>query len=75
MFVKAVKDRQEEDLKRFYMPTNTDFGMDRPEDYGTLTYIDDQGVTMTKKSFQKKVPMLKCTKLFMIVFAWGNLNL
>ncbi|WP_032460777.1 Gfo/Idh/MocA family protein, partial [Streptococcus pyogenes] len=37
MFVKAVKDRQEEDLKRFYMPTNTDFGMDRPEDYGTLT--------------------------------------
>ena len=43
MFVKETKDRQEEDLKKFYMPTNEDFGMDRPEHYGTLTYIDDEG--------------------------------
>ncbi|MGT2932683.1 Gfo/Idh/MocA family oxidoreductase [Streptococcus catagoni] len=43
MFVKETKDRQEEDLKRFYMPNNSDFGIDRPEHYGTLTYMDDQG--------------------------------
>lgn len=54
MFVKAVKDRQEEDLKRFYMPTNTDFGMDRPEDYGTLTYIDDQGGYHDEKVISEK---------------------
>ncbi|MGT2928864.1 Gfo/Idh/MocA family oxidoreductase [Streptococcus dentasini] len=43
MFVKEGKDRQEEDLKHFYMPTNSDFGLDRPEDYGRLTYLDDVG--------------------------------
>ncbi|MDQ0222154.1 Gfo/Idh/MocA family oxidoreductase [Streptococcus moroccensis] len=43
VFVKESKDRQEADLKRFYMPTNPDFGLDFPEHYGTLTYIDDQG--------------------------------
>lgn len=43
MFVKETKDKQEADLKKFYMPTNEDFGLDNPEDYGVLTYIDDEG--------------------------------
>ena len=42
-FVKQGKDRQEYHLKQFYMPTNPDFGLDRPEDYGTITYVDDSG--------------------------------
>lgn len=43
MFVKQTKDRQEEHLKVFYMPTHEDFGMDLPEHYGTLTYFDEKG--------------------------------
>lgn len=43
VFVKAKKDRQEEHLKLFYLPNHADFGCDRPEDYGTLTYLDEQG--------------------------------
>ena len=43
MFVKESKDKQEEDLKRFYMPNHDDFGMDLPQDYGTLIYYDEQG--------------------------------
>lgn len=43
MFIKEKKDRQEEHLKHFYMPDNPDFGLDLPEDYGTLTYIDSKG--------------------------------
>lgn len=43
MFVKETKDRQEEHLKMFYMLDHDDFGVDQPEQYGTLTYIDDQG--------------------------------
>ncbi len=43
MFVKADKDRQEYDLKHFYMPDHADFGIDQPENYGTLTYVDDAG--------------------------------
>lgn len=43
MFVKTDKDRQEADLKRFYMPNHADFGVDQPENYGTLTYMDDAG--------------------------------
>ncbi|MFT8878972.1 MAG: Gfo/Idh/MocA family oxidoreductase [Oenococcus sp.] len=43
VFVKQEKDRQEVDLKHFYMPDHADFGIDRPEDYGTLTYLDDAG--------------------------------
>ena len=42
-FVKETKDRQEEHLKLFYMPTNDDFGLDLPEHYGTLYYMDDNG--------------------------------
>lgn len=43
MFVKQTKDRQEEHLKMFYMPNNKDFGIDQPEHYGTLTYMDEDG--------------------------------
>lgn len=43
MFVKESKDRQEDDLKKFYLPNNEDFGIDLPEHYGTLTYVDDKG--------------------------------
>ncbi|RRK10080.1 NAD(P)-dependent oxidoreductase [Lactiplantibacillus garii] len=43
MFIKADKDRQETDLKHFYMPDHADFGIDQPENYGTLTYMDGAG--------------------------------
>ncbi len=43
MFVKAEKDKQEADLKKFYLPDHDDFGMDLPENFGTLTYYDDDG--------------------------------
>jgi Predicted dehydrogenases and related proteins len=49
MFVKQTKDRQEEHLKMFYMPTNADFGIDLPEHYGVVTYIDDAGVYHEEK--------------------------
>jgi predicted dehydrogenase len=42
-FVKQTKDRQEEHLKMFYMPDNKDFGVDKFEHYGILTYVDDNG--------------------------------
>lgn len=42
-FIKQATDRQEVDLKHWYMPDHDDFGVDRPEDYGTLTYVDDAG--------------------------------
>lgn len=48
-FCKQTKDRQEEHLKLFYMPTNEDFGVDLPEHYGTLTYIDDNGTYHEEK--------------------------
>ena len=43
MFVKEQKDRQEADLKKFYLPDHADFGIDLPEHYGTLTYYDADG--------------------------------
>ncbi len=43
MFVKQTKDRQEEHLKLFHMPTHSDFGVDTLEHYGILTYVDDAG--------------------------------
>ncbi len=43
MFVKAKKDKQEEHLKLFYMPNHEDFGVDNPNEYGTLTYEDETG--------------------------------
>lgn len=42
-FVKALKDRQEEHLKLFYLPGRPGFGEDLPQHYGTLTYVDDAG--------------------------------
>ena len=49
MFIKEKKDRQEEHLKLFYMPGQPDFGLDRPEDYGTLTYLDEKGIYHEEK--------------------------
>ncbi len=43
VFVKQTKDRQEEHLKQFYLPDHADFGIDLPEHYGTLTYMDANG--------------------------------
>ena len=48
-FVKETKDRQEEHLKMFYMPNNSDFGVDTLEQYGVLTYIDDEKVIHEEK--------------------------
>ena len=49
MFVKEQKDRQEADLKKFYLPDHGDFGLDLPEHYGTLTYYDADGVFHEEK--------------------------
>lgn len=44
VFIKQTKDRQEEHLKLFYLPKDhPDFGIDLPEHYGILTYLDDEG--------------------------------
>ncbi len=43
MFIKTEKDKQEADLKKFYLPDHKDFGLDLPENYGTLTYYDKDG--------------------------------
>ncbi len=51
MFVKQEKDRQEADLKKFYLPDRADFGLDLPEHYGTLTYYDTEG-----RYHEEKVP-------------------
>ncbi|WP_099222668.1 Gfo/Idh/MocA family oxidoreductase [Listeria costaricensis] len=50
MFVKETKDRQEEHLKLFYLPEgHPDFGLDLPEHYGTLTYLDENGLYHEEK--------------------------
>ena len=50
MFIHEKKDKQEYHLKLFYLPADhEDFGKDLPEDYGTLTYVDDQGVYHEEK--------------------------
>ena len=54
MFVKETKDKQEAELKKFYMPTNEDFGLDSPEDYGVLTYIDNEGNYHEEKVVSEK---------------------
>ncbi|MGC6770427.1 Gfo/Idh/MocA family protein [Enterococcus sp. LJL51] len=48
-FVKQTKDRQEEHLKLFYLPNHPDFGIDLPEHYGVLTYMDHDGVYHEEK--------------------------
>ncbi len=43
-FIKVEKDQQERDLKKFYLPEgHPDFGLDTPEQYGTLRYYDEDG--------------------------------
>ena len=43
-YVKWDKDQQERDLKHFYLPAgHEDFGIDAPEQYGTLRYNDETG--------------------------------
>ena len=54
MFIKEKKDKQEEHLKLFYMPGHEDFGIDKPEEYGTLIYYDDDG-----NYHEEKVPSVK----------------
>lgn len=49
MFVKEVKDKQEEHLKMFVMPGEPGFGEDKPSEYGTLIYRDDEGVYHEEK--------------------------
>lgn len=54
MFEKYDKDGQERDLKKFYLPEgHADFGMDTPEQYGTLIYYDENGY------HEEKVPTVK----------------
>lgn len=53
VFEKQTKDRQEEHLKIFHMPDNADFGIDLPEHYGTLTYMED-GVFHEEKIVSEK---------------------
>lgn len=49
-FIKAEQDRQEADLKKFYLPAgHDDFGLDLPEHFGTLVYYDDAGVYHEEK--------------------------
>ena len=43
-FIKVEKDQQERDLKHFYLPAgHDDFGLDTPEQWGTLRYYDEAG--------------------------------
>ena len=49
-FIKETKDLQERNLKRFYMPEgHQDFGKDTPAEYGTVTYIDSEGIYHEEK--------------------------
>jgi len=48
-FVKEKKDRQEEHLKYFYLPHNADFGIDTPNDYGTISYYDENNTYHEEK--------------------------
>lgn len=48
-FIKETKDLQERDLKHFYMPNNPDFGVDTPNEYGTLIYYDENNVYHEEK--------------------------
>ncbi len=49
-FVKHDKDQQERDLKHFYLPAgHPDFGLDTPEQWGTLVYLDDDDLRHEKR--------------------------
>lgn len=50
VFIKETEDRQEADLKKFYLPMgHPDFGLDSPEHYGTLIYYDEAGLYHEEK--------------------------
>lgn len=53
-FIKYTKDLQERDLKHFYMPANKDFGLDTPEEYGTLMYYDENNVYHEEKVISER---------------------
>ena len=54
MFEKYYKDQQETDLKKFYLPAeHADFGLDTPEQFGTLICYDEDGF------HEEKVPSVK----------------
>ena len=49
-WIKKEQDRQEADLKKFYLPEgHDDFGIDLPEHYGTIIYYDDSGIYHEEK--------------------------
>ncbi|WP_019911014.1 Gfo/Idh/MocA family oxidoreductase [Paenibacillus sp. HW567] len=55
VFVKETIDRQEEHLKLFYLPKgHADFGIDLPEHYGIVTYLDDEGKYHEEKVVSEK---------------------
>ncbi|MCG7376380.1 Gfo/Idh/MocA family oxidoreductase [Paenibacillus sp. ACRSA] len=55
IFVKQTEDRQEEHLKLFYLPKgHDDFGIDLPQHYGMLTYVDDDGTYHEEKVISEK---------------------
>lgn len=55
VFIKQTKDRQEEHLKLYYLPKgHADFGIDQPEHYGILTYLDDDGQYHEEKVVSEK---------------------
>lgn len=56
-YIKGEKDQQERDLKHFYLPAgHDDFGVDSPDQYGTLRYLDDDGVLR-----EERVPTCRTT--------------
>ncbi|MBW4080631.1 Gfo/Idh/MocA family oxidoreductase [Paenibacillus sp. S150] len=55
VFVKQTIDRQEEHLKLFHLPKgHPDFGVDLPEHYGILTYLDAEGDYHEEKVVSEK---------------------
>ena len=48
-FIKQTKDRQEEFLKNFIMPSDSMFGIDEEKHYGTLYYYDENNVYKEEK--------------------------
>lgn len=55
-YIKYEKDQQERDLKKFYLPAgHADFGLDTPEQWGTLRYYDEDGM------HEERVPSVRST--------------
>lgn len=42
-FIKRTTDKQETHMKLFYMPGQPGFGVDTPDEYGVLTWYDENG--------------------------------